>query len=193
MSRPHALDDTAARRAVLAAADREFYAHGVAGVGMTEIRDTSAVSLKRLYGLYPSKRELVAAWLEDRHATWMAWFTGAIERLTAAGADHLLAPFDAIAEWAATPGYRGCAFINTAAEVAEIDDTHRTIIAAHKQAVTDHLSAIATREGVVRPTELGTALAVVLDGAIVQSAVFGSVAPVASARAVAATLIASAG
>ena len=32
MSRPHALDDPAARRAVLTAADREFYAHGVAGV-----------------------------------------------------------------------------------------------------------------------------------------------------------------
>jgi AcrR family transcriptional regulator len=192
MSRPHTLDDPAARRAVLSAADREFYAHGVAGVGMTEIRDTSAVSLKRLYGLYPSKRELVAAWLEDRHVTWMAWFTGAIERLTVAGADPLLAPFDAIALWAATPGYRGCAFLNTAAEVTEIDDTHRAVIAAHKQAVTDHLAGIARATGAANPDALGVALAVLLDGAIVQAAVFGSVAPVAAARSAASTLIASA-
>lgn len=189
MSRPHTLDDPTARQAVLTAADREFYAHGVAGVGMTEIRDTSAVSLKRLYGLYPSKRELVAAWLQQRHAIWMAWFTGAIERLTAAGADPLLAPFDAIAEWAATPGYRGCAFLNTAAEVTEIDARHRAIIAAHKQAVTDHLVGIAARSGAADPGALGTALAVLLDGAIVQSAVFGSVAPIAAARSAAATLI----
>ena len=71
--------------------------------------------------------------------------------------------------------------------MAEIDDTHRAIIAAHKQAVTDHLAGIAAREGVVRPAELGMALAVLLDGAIVQSAVFGSVAPVAAARSAAAT------
>jgi len=192
MSRPHTLDDPAARRAVLSAADHEFYAHGVAGVGMMEIRDTAAVSLKRLYGLYPSKRELVVAWLEDRHATWMAWFTGAIERLTAAGTDPLLAPFDAIAEWAATPGYRGCAFLNTAAEVTEIDETHRAVIAAHKQAVTDHLSGTAREVGATQPDALGSALAVLLDGAIVQSAVFGSVTPIVSARSAAATLIASA-
>ena len=192
MSRPHTLDDAAARRAVLSAADREFYAHGVAGVGMTEIRDSSAVSLKRLYGLYPSKRELVVAWLDDRHVTWMTWFTGAIERLAAAGTDPLLAPFDAIAEWAATPGYRGCAFLNTAAEVTEIDDTHRSIIAAHKQAVTDHLSGIARGVGAAHPDALGVALAVLLDGAIVQSAVFGSVAPIAAAGSAATVLIASA-
>jgi len=192
VSRPHTLDETSARRAVLSAADREFYAHGVAGVGMTEIRDTSAVSLKRLYGLYPSKRELVAAWLEDRHAIWTAWFAGAIERLTAAGADPLLAPFDAIAEWAVAPGYRGCAFHNTAAEVTQIDDTHRAVIAAHKQAVTDHLAGIARAAGAAHPDELGTALAVMLDGAIVQSAVFGSVAPVAAARSAATILIAGA-
>ena len=192
MSRPQALDDSGARRAVLSAADREFYAHGVAGVGMTEIRDTSAVSLKRLYGLYPCKRELVVAWLEDRHATWMAWFTGAIERLTATGVDPLLAPFDAIAEWAATPGYRGCAFLNTAAEVTQIDEAHRAVIAAHKQAVTDHLAVIALAGGARRPAELATSLAVLLDGAIVQSAVFGSTAPVDAARAAAAQLIASA-
>ena len=51
-----------------------------------------------------------------------------------AGEEPLLAAFDAIAEWAASPGYRGCAFVNSAAEAAEIDDTHRRIIAAHKEA-----------------------------------------------------------
>ena len=50
-----------ARRAVLRAADEFFYAHGIGGVVMSDIRDASGVSMRRLYAMYPSKSELVAA------------------------------------------------------------------------------------------------------------------------------------
>jgi AcrR family transcriptional regulator len=189
MSRTPALDDEAARSAVLEAADRVFYRRGVAGVAIAEIRDASCVSFRRLYGLYPSKRELVRAWLEARHDAWMAWFVGAVERIAATGADPLLAPFDAIGEWAAKPGYRGCAFINTAAEITEIGDAHRAIIAAHKTAVIDHIRGLARSAGLRRPEELAAAIAVLLDGAIVQAAVFDSPAPIASARGAAASVL----
>ena len=85
MSPAATLDDDTARAAVLRSADAVFYARGVAGVGMADIRDDSGVSLRRLYGLYPSKSDLVAAWLTARHTTWMEWFAGATERLRGAG------------------------------------------------------------------------------------------------------------
>ena len=84
---------------------------------MAEIRDASGVSLRRLYGLYPSKHDLVAGWLEARHTSWMAWFQAGIRAASTAGAAPVDAIFDTLAEWASTPGYRGCAFLNTAAEV----------------------------------------------------------------------------
>ncbi|MDP1804484.1 MAG: helix-turn-helix domain-containing protein [Acidimicrobiales bacterium] len=96
----------------LPAADELFYAHGIAGVVMSDIRDASGVSMRRLYTMCPSKRELVAAWLTERHDTWMAWFTTSVDRHIAAGADPALATFDAIADWVSAPGYRGCAFID---------------------------------------------------------------------------------
>ena len=68
----------AAQRSVLRAADELFYAHGISGVVMSDIRDASGVSMRRLYAMYPSKSELVAAWLTDRHDTWMAWFLSLI-------------------------------------------------------------------------------------------------------------------
>ena len=188
MSRPATLDDATARAAVLEAADRVFYARGVAGVAMADIRDESSVSLKRLYGLYPSKRDLAAAWLDARHVTWMTWFTGAVERIAATGVEPLLAAFDAIGGWAATPGYRGCAFINTSAEITEIDATHRAIVAAHKAALIDYLAGLARAADLRRPDELAATMAVLLDGAIVQAAVFDSVGPIESAR-VAATSV----
>ena len=189
MSRPPALDDVAARAAVLAAADRVFYGRGVAGVAMADIRDASSVSLKRLYGLYPSKRDLSVAWLDARHSAWMAWFVGAVERIAATGVAPLLATFDAIGEWAVTPGYRGCAFINTAAEATEIDVIHRSIISAHKRALIDYLAGLARAEDLRHPDEVAAAIGVLLDGAIVQAAVFDSVAPVEAARGAAASVL----
>ena len=98
MSPAATIDLETARAAVLRSANEVFYARGIAGVGMADIRDGSGVSLRRLYTLYPSKRELVAAWLTARHKTWMEWFGATVERSRAAGEESLLATFGAIAE-----------------------------------------------------------------------------------------------
>lgn len=182
-------DDDTARAAVLEAADAAFYRLGVGGAGMTEIRDQSGVSLRRLYALYGSKSELVAAWLTARHGTWMAWFTDIVERRRAGGEDAVLAAFGAIEEWSTSPGYRGCAFLNTAAEAGEINDTHRAIIASHKRDLIGVLAELAAAAGSRQPGRLAEMLGVLIDGAIVQSAVLGSSQPVAAAREAAAHLL----
>ena len=156
--------------------------HGIGGVVMSDIRDASGVSMRRLYAMYPSKSELVAAWLTDRHDTWMAWFTTSVDRHIAAGADPVLATFDAIAEWVTSAGYRGCAFINSLAETCEIDDSHRTIIAAHKRDLVEHLSHLAARDHPNAPSWFPAALAVIVDGAIVQCTIFATTEPLDAAR-----------
>ena len=170
------------RLAVLGAADELFYGRGISGVVMSDIRDASGVSMRRLYTMYPSKGELVAAWLADRHDTWMAWFTTSVERFVAAGLDPALAVFDALAEWVTSPGYRGCAFINSLAETHEIDDSHRRIIARHKHELVDHLSRLAARDHPTAPQWLPAALAVIVDGVIVQCTIFNSTEPLDAAR-----------
>jgi AcrR family transcriptional regulator len=175
--------------AILEAADRLFYERGIGGVGMDAIRDAAGVSLRRLYALHPSKRELVAAWLHDRHGRWMAWFDAAVERHVASGEVPLLAPFDAVREWVHSPGYRGCAFINAIAETSEIDDSHRAIIAAHKRDLRDHIRRLAERHDPATPQWIADAIAVLVDGVIVQTAIFGDDTPIEPARAAAARLL----
>lgn len=170
------------RRAVLSAADQLFYARGITGVVMSDIRDASGVSMRRLYTMYPSKSALVAAWLADRHDTWMVWFTTSVDGHIAAGADPVMATFDAIADWITTPGYRGCAFINSLAEASEIDDSHRMIIAGHKRDLIEHLAHLATGNRPNSPSWLPAALAVIVDGAIVQCAIFADTDPLDAAR-----------
>jgi len=180
---------TAPERAVLDAADAMFYQRGIAGVAMSEIRDSAGVSMRRLYSLYPSKRDLVTGWLQDRHIRWMSWFTDTVERHARNGTDAVLATFDALEEWVSSPGYRGCAFLNSIAETDEIDDVHRTIIADHKQALIEHVTSLALTDHPDAPTWLPAAICVLIDGAIVQSAVFNTTEPVAAARSAAAHLI----
>jgi AcrR family transcriptional regulator len=183
------LDEEAARAAVLGAADSEFYARGVGGTGMAEISDASGVSLRRLYGLYPPKHDLVAGWLEARHTSWMTWFRAAIEGRVGVGAAPVDAIFDTLADWASTPGYRGCAFLNTAAEVTEIDDRHLQIIADHKRGLVEYLAELMRRAGGSEPESLAMTLGVLVDGAIVQAAVFGSPDPIHAAKAASRRLV----
>jgi len=182
-------DEETAREAVLDAADSVFYARGVGGTGMAEIRDASGVSLRRLYGLYPSKHDLVAGWLEARHTSWMTWFRAGIEERLDLGASPTDAIFDTLAEWASTPDYRGCAFLNTAAEVGEVDARHLQIIADHKRSLIAYLAERMRDAGVPEPESVAVALGVLVDGAIVQAAVFGSLDPIHAANGAATRLI----
>jgi AcrR family transcriptional regulator len=177
------------RNALLESADRLFYAHGIAGVAMSDVRDASGVSLRRLYQTFPSKRDLVAAWLDDRHLRWMRWFADTVERLIANGTHPIVAPIDAVLEWAQSPGFRGCAFLNALGEPAEIDDGHRQIVAAHKRALIEHVGTLVRAGGYDQPW-LPAAIAVLVDGAIVQSAALASTAPITAARSAATGIMA---
>ncbi|MEM7093120.1 MAG: TetR/AcrR family transcriptional regulator [Actinomycetota bacterium] len=166
----HPLEE--ARIRVLAAADDRFYECGVAAVTVAEIRDTAGVSLRRLYGLFPTKADLVAAWLRDRHTTWLAWFANAVGEHIRAGSHPTDAVFDAVGDWLASTDFRGCAFLNTLAETASLTEEHRAIIAAHKGALADTLTDFAADPD---------AVAVLLDGAIVRSAALRSPEPIEAA------------
>jgi AcrR family transcriptional regulator len=166
-----AVDD--ARTAVLATADALFYEHGIAAVPMADIRDQSGVSLRRLYTMFPHKSDLVTGWLEHRHESWIAMFTNGIDQRLAIGEAAVDAVFGSLTDWLVATDFRGCGFINTLAETGVVTDRHRGIIRHHKQTLIDLLAQF---------TNEPAALAVVIDGAIVQAAVFTSTGPVDAAR-----------
>jgi AcrR family transcriptional regulator len=178
-------------RAILDAADRLFYARGINAVGMLEVRDAAGVSLRRLYAEHPSKRDLVVSWLEDRHTRWMRWFDAAVERRVAAGVVPLLATFDAIEEWVGSDGYRGCAFINAIAETTASDDVVSAIVTRHKGELLERLVALASASltGSAPPSWLPDAMAVLIDGSIVQCAIRADPSPVHAARTAATALL----
>lgn len=81
--------------------------------------------------------------------------------------------FGSLTAWLVATEFRGCGFINTLAETGVVTDRHRHIIRHHKQVLIGLLGRFANEP---------EALAVVIDGAIVQAAVFASTGPVEAAR-----------
>lgn len=163
-------DDAAA--AILAAADELFYTRGVDVVTMAELRDTAGVSMRRLYLLYPTKNDVVAAWLRDRHTTWTQNLTAGVQRRVAAGQDPLSAVFDHLEEWMAATDYRGCGFINTHAGATSYTTEQRDLVRSHKSSFENYLTGLV-------PDIPG--LVVLVDGAIVQASIHASPHPIRAA------------
>src|ERR1700712_2701017 len=104
-----------ARDRLLETADRLFYDEGIHNVGIDRVLEQAGVAKGSLYYNFSGKDELVRTYLHNRHARWAARIDDELATATTPSG-KILAVFDALAELFAEPGFRGCTFINAAAE-----------------------------------------------------------------------------
>lgn len=161
-----------ARERILLTAHDLFYADGIRATGIDRVIAASGVTKVTFYRHFPSKDDLVRAFLDHRHARWMAWFVdalgrrGAHERAGDAGALLLLA--DVIAEWFADPAFRGCAFINAVAEVGGSVEGAAGRAREHKREMVEVIAGLLPAALPARMA-LAQAAALGMDGAIVKA------------------------
>ena len=135
------------REQILAAADELYYRKGYAAVGMDELRAAAGVSLRRLYGLFPAKNDIVAAVLARKHAEWESGLSAAV---TDAGGDprtRLLAVYGYLEDWFCTDDFRGCAFINAFGELGGTNPEVAEIVRAHKASFQEYMAGLVARTG----------------------------------------------
>lgn len=150
-----------ARDRILLAARKLFYENGIRATGTNRLIQEAGVTKVTFYRHFPSKNDLVIAFLHDRHTRWIAWFEDALIR----HGGNLDALVPALAEWFEQADFRGCGFINTVGEQGQTLPQTREITQQHKQAMTQVI------ENLLTPTEqqsdLAQSLALAVDGAIV--------------------------
>ncbi|MEU8827931.1 TetR/AcrR family transcriptional regulator [Streptomyces sp. NPDC048636] len=173
------MDQEPIRTRVLDAAEELFYGRGVQSVGMDEIRNASQVSLKRLYQLFPSKGELVEAYLKRRDLRWREALARHAEAEGDPGA-RILAVFDWLYGWFAEPDFRGCGFINSFGELGATTPAVADAARAHKEAFRAYLGGLVAGAG--RPAALAGQLALLAEGAITTAAISGSAEPARQAE-----------
>ena len=160
---------SAARERILAAAFALFYARGIRAVGVDLIIAESGVAKATFYKHFPAKDELVLAYLDKVDGIWTGQLHAAAEAAGPDPADQLVGLFDALGTACRREGYRGCAFINAAAEAVPGTPVHTRTV-AHKQAVLDWLRDLAARAGADDPDTLARTLALLLDGGLADGA-----------------------
>ncbi|MDH0867357.1 helix-turn-helix domain containing protein [Mitsuaria sp. GD03876] len=167
-----------ARDRILRTAHDLFYAEGIRATGIDRVIAASGVTKVTFYRHFPSKNDLILAYLALRHERWMTWFTGALERHGgAAQGAGALAP--ALAEWfdgQALGEFRGCAFLNGVGEMGPALPEVIAVTRRHKEDMTEAIAALLPASRQRR--KVAAALAVAVDGAIVQAQFADDPAPV---------------
>jgi AcrR family transcriptional regulator len=131
-----------ARLRLLTTATRIFYAEGIHSVGVDRIIAEAKVTRATFYRHFPSKDDLILAYLREVHQMDRGRVDAAVNAAAPSPVDPLLAIAGSIAEGIQSPGFRGCAFLNAAAEYPDADHpVHREII-THRQWFLDTLTTL---------------------------------------------------
>jgi AcrR family transcriptional regulator len=160
-----------ARARILDTAYELFSKHGIRAVGIDRIIAEAHIAKATLYRHFPSKEDLVIAFLDMRERRWThEWLEARTEALAPRPQERVLFVFDALDEWFHRPYYEGCSFINTLLEVDESDNPIHREAVRHLGVVRETLQRYAEQAGAQNPEEMSYQMQILMMGAIVSAA-----------------------
>jgi AcrR family transcriptional regulator len=160
-----------ARARILDTAYELFSRHGIRAVGIDRIIAEAHIAKATLYRHFPSKEDLVIAFLDMRERRWThEWLEARTEALAPRPQERVLFVFDALDEWFHRPYYEGCSFINTLLEVDESDNPIHREAVRHLGVVRETLQRYAEQAGAQNPEEMSYQMQILMMGAIVSAA-----------------------
>lgn len=150
---------------ILETATKLFTEEGIRGVGVDRLISEASVTKATFYKHYGSKDNLILAYVRAQHETTVDRFESIV-----AAADS---PAEAVRSWVAAiaaqvdePGFRGCPFLNAAAEYHDPRDPVREVVAMHRDWYTDRLATLLQAAGHPLPGDGADELMLARDGAM---------------------------
>jgi AcrR family transcriptional regulator len=190
-SRP--VTDDPVREAILEAADELFYQRGIQAVGMDELRDRAGVTLKRIYAAFPSKADLVEAYLTRRDDRWRDGIEAYVTRRSDDPREQLLLVFDALRAWTRhEPHFRGCTFHNAVGELGGTSPAVTSLARSNKHHLRAFLERTARRAKLRHPREVAFQLMLLAEGSLITAAIDGDPDVPARAKGAARAILAAA-
>ena len=154
-----------ARDRILDAANRLFYGEGIRAVSVDAVAEKAGLTKKTLYYHFKSKDDLVAAYLLSRDQPALKLYARWFDEAQGPVAEKVAALFLNLARSARHPKWKGCGFLRTAAELANMPGHPAMRVgAAHKKKVEAWLTERFQEVGLAGPDILARQIAVLLDG-----------------------------
>jgi AcrR family transcriptional regulator len=120
-----------ARERLLSTATGLFYTKGVHAVGIDEIISRAHITRATFYRHFPSKDDLIVEYIRSTDARIRDAVAAALENPTSPDSG-VRAIANYVASQITTQGFRGCAFLNAAAEYPITEDPIHQAILAHR-------------------------------------------------------------
>lgn len=158
-------ESSAARQQILETASELFYQKGIPHVGINEVIAESGVAKRTLYRWFPSKDKLIEEVMKHRAQEWIQWFEKAVTDRGNTPKEQLLATFDVLREWYASPGFRGCPFINAVLELANASHKAHHIAIDLRESIRQIIMRLAAQAGVQNPDAFSRQYLLLIGGA----------------------------
>jgi len=154
-------------------AARLFYQYGYRAIGVDTIAAESGIGKMTLYRHYPSKDDLIVAFLQDSDEEFWEYFESSTKEAPTAR-KKLLAFFEALQSYVISPACYGCPFINVATEYPDVRYAGHQVAMEHKKSVRARFTQLAEEAGARQPEALANALHLLMDGAYIAARVYGA-------------------
>jgi AcrR family transcriptional regulator len=178
-------DRSTMQQRILETADRLFYGQGIRAVGVDTIAAEIGISKRTLYNYFPSKDELIVAYLSRRLRP--------VPPSDLPPVQQILGNFERLERTFAAGVFRGCPFVNAVAELKEPGHAANQLAVAFKEQRRLRFRDLLERLEVEDADALATQLQLLVDGAIAAALVRGDAKVALAARDAARVLLAAAG
>ncbi len=181
------------RDRILDAANRLFYSEGIRAVSLDAIAEKAGVTKKTLYYHFKSKDDLIAGYLSSRDQPSLALFEKWYDEADGSAADRTAEIFLHVAHSARHPKWKGCGFLRTAAELANMPGHPALKIgAAHKKKFEAWLARRYAQSGLANPKRVARGVVLLMEGAFATMLIHRDAGYADSAAAAARALVMSA-
>jgi AcrR family transcriptional regulator len=170
------------RDRILEAASELFPRRGIGASGVDTLIQVAGVAKATFYRHFPSKDDLVVAWLLDERSRWFDRVKRQAEESAGSPDDLIPALFDAVVEWLKAGDYRGCPYLNTAVEIVGPADPARRVVRDYLLEIEAHLRQMLLSQGHPAAEALAAELQTLLAGGIALSVAHRSPEPALAAR-----------
>ncbi|MBL0885234.1 TetR/AcrR family transcriptional regulator [Myceligenerans indicum] len=155
------------RERLIDAANELFYAKGLRAVSVDKVVERAATTKVTFYRHFQGKDDLIVAYLEFRA---QAERDGVEAAITYGGGDvdtalRLMA--EHTGTMACAPGFRGCPFINAAAEYPDHDSPVRRVVDTHRAWWTSAFERLVSPLALAEPAAVADDLMLLRDGVMV--------------------------